>query len=280
MEQVTENIVKAIATYGLDVVAAIVIFIIGLIVAKAARNLTTRLCAKAQKIDDTLSSFFAGIVYYVVLAFVITAVLARFGIQTASLIAVFGAAGLAIGLALQGTLSNIAAGVMLLLFRPFKAGDFVEVAGIAGTVKTISLFVTELATADNVQILAPNGQVWGAAVKNYSFHATRRIDCVIGIAYEDNIDTAFESAQAVVENSPLVLKDPAPMIVVSELGDSAVNLTVRVWCNASDYWALRFALNKLLKERFDADQISIPYPQRTIHINNTGTLAADSASAQ
>lgn len=279
MEQVTENFVGAIATYGLDVVAAIVILVIGLIAANAARSLTKRLCAKAQKIDDTLSSFFSSIVYYIVLAFVITAVLARFGIQTASLITVFAAGGLAIGLALQGTLSNIAAGVMLLLFRPFKAGDFVEVAGIAGTVKTISLFVTELATADNVQILAPNGQVWGAAVKNYSFHATRRIDCVIGIAYEDNIDTAFESAQAVVENSPLVLKDPEPMIVVSELGDSAVNLTVRVWCNAGDYWALRFALNKSLKERFDADQISIPYPQRTIHINNTGTPAADSVSA-
>lgn len=280
MEEVTENIVKAVATYGLDVVAAIVILVIGIFVANAARSLTTRLCAKAEKIDDTLSSFFSGIVYYIVLAFVVTAVLARFGIQTASLIAVFGAAGLAIGLALQGTLSNIAAGVMLLLFRPFKAGDFVEVAGIAGTVKTISLFVTELATADNVQILAPNGQVWGAAVKNYSFHETRRIDCVIGIAYEDNIDTAFESAQAVVENSPLVLKAPEPMIVVSELGDSAVNLTVRVWCNASDYWALRFALNKSLKERFDADQISIPYPQRTIHINNAGPIAADIGSAQ
>jgi small conductance mechanosensitive channel len=266
MENVEENILGLVATYGVDIVAAIVILVVGLMAAGWARGLVNRICAKSNRIDDTLGPFFANLIYYAVVAFVCIAVLARFGVQTTGLIAVFGAAGLAIGLALQGTLSNIAAGVMLLMFRPFKVGDFVEVAGIAGTVKSITLFVTELATADNVQILAPNGQVWGACVRNFSHHGTRRIDCVIGIGYEDDIDTAFASAQAVADSDDRVLQDPAPMIAVSELGDSAVNLTVRVWCNAGDYWPLRFGLNKSLKERFDADKISIPYPQRTVHL--------------
>lgn len=265
MENVKDNVVTLIATYGLDVVAAIVILIIGLIAARWAQRLVARSCTKSARIDDTLGAFFANLTYYAVVAFVFIAVLAQFGIQTTSLIAVFGAAGLAIGLALQGTLSNIAAGVMLLLFRPFKVGDFVEVAGIAGTVKSITLFVTELATGDNIQILAPNAQVWGTCVRNFSHHDTRRIDCIIGIAYEDDIDDAFASAQAVIDGDDRVLKDPAAMIAVSELGDSSVNLTVRVWCNAGDYWPLRFGLNKSLKERFDTDKISIPYPQRALH---------------
>ncbi len=278
MENVKDNVLNLIATYGLDVVAAIVILVAGLMAAGWARRVVNRISAKSDRIDDTLGSFFANLTYYAVVAFVCIAVLARFGIQTTSLIAVFGAAGLAIGLALQGTLSNIAAGVMLLLFRPFKVGDFVEVAGISGTVKCITLFVTELATGDNVQILAPNSQVWGTCVKNFSHHETRRIDCVIGIAYEDNIDNAFASAQAVIDGDDRVLQNPAPMIAVSELGDSAVNLTVRVWCDAGDYWPLRFGLNKSLKERFDTDDISIPYPQRAVHLVNGTVLPTTSAN--
>jgi len=279
MQDVIDNVMTIITAYGLNVVAAIVILIVGLMVAGWAKRFVLKMSAKASMVDDTLAGFFAGLTYYAVVAFVIIAVLARFGVETTSLIAVFGAAGLAIGLALQGTLSNVAAGVMLLLFRPFKVGDLVEAAGIMGTVKSISLFVTEFATLDNVQVLAPNSQVWGSAVKNFSHHDTRRIDCVIGIAYEDDINVAFASAQAVVDEDFRVLKDPEPMIVVSELGDSSVNLTIRVWCNATDYWGLRFGLNKSLKERFDADQISIPYPQRTLHIMG-GELAMETIEVE
>ncbi len=274
MENVKNNALELIATYGFDVVAAIVILVLGLMVAGWVRRLVTRICTNSARVDNTLGPFFAALVYYAIVAFVFIAVLARFGIQTTGLIAVFGAAGLAIGLALQGTLSNIAAGVMLLLFRPFKVGDFVEVAGIAGTVKSITLFVTELATGDNVQILAPNGQVWGSCVRNFSHHSTRRIDCLIGISYDDDIDHAFASATGVVESDSRVLQDPAPMIAVSELGDSSVNLTVRAWCDAGDYWPLRFDLNKSLKERFDADKISIPYPQRDVHIVGGNLVSA------
>ena len=193
------------------------------------------------------------------------AVLSQFGVETTSFIAVLGAAGLAVGLALQGTLSNVAAGVMLLLFRPFKIGDYIEGGGLAGTVKSISLFVTELATPDNVQIIAPNSQLWGSAIKNYSFHPTRRVEILIGIAYEDDIDKALAAIVDEVKKDSRVLADPAPMAAVTGLGDSSVNFTVRVWCNAADFWALKFDLTKKLKNRMDAENITIPYPQRTVH---------------
>ena len=155
---------------------------------------------------------------------------------------------------------------MLLIFRPFKVGDYVEAAGIAGTVKSITLFVTELATPDNVQILAPNSQVWGATVKNFSFHSTRRVDLVMGIDYGDDIDKAIETVHTVANADARVLKDPAPMVVVGNLGESSVDLTIRVWCQAGDYWGVKFDLTKALKQRFDSEGISIPFPQRTIHM--------------
>ena len=210
--------------------------------------------------------FFGSLVKYVIIAITIIAVLNRFGVETTSLVAVVGAAGLAIGLALQGTLSNVAAGVMLLLFRPFKVGDYIEAAGLAGTVKSISLFVTEMATPDNVQIIAPNAQLWGAAVKNFSFHETRRVDLLIGIAYEDDIDKAMAAIHAVVGADSRSHDDPAPMVAVAELADSSVNLTVRVWCQAGDYWGLKFDLTKAVKERLDAEGITIPFPQVQTHV--------------
>ena len=191
------------------------------------------------------------------------------GIETTSLIAVFGAAGLAIGLALQGTLSNVAAGVMLLIFRPFKVGDFVEAGGTAGTVKGITLFVSELATPDNVQILVPNSQVWGTIVKNYSHHETRRVDLVMGIDYADDIDKAQTVVERVVKADSRVLADPAPMVVVGNLGESSVDLTIRVWCQSGDYWPLKFDLTKTLKQEFDKEQLSIPFPQQTVHMIQT-----------
>ncbi|MFQ5973154.1 MAG: mechanosensitive ion channel family protein [Alphaproteobacteria bacterium] len=266
MENALREVTVLITTYGVDVIGAVVLLVVGLFVAGWTQRIVERGLAKTEKVDETLRHFFASLAKYFVIAFTGIAVLSQFGVQTASLIAIFGAAGLAIGLALQGTLSNVAAGVMLLLFRPFKVGDYIDAGGITGTVKSINLFMTELATPDNVQVLAPNSQMWGKAVKNYSHHETRRIDLVIGIAYEDNIDEAMAAAHAVVSTDARILADPEPMIAVTGLGDSAVDLLVRVWCAASDYWALKCDLNKGLKERFDADGITIPYPQRTLHL--------------
>jgi small conductance mechanosensitive channel len=266
MEEGVREAMVIITTYGLKVIGAIIILIVGRIIAGWAESAADRWLKKSEKFDETLRGFLAKIVRYLVLIFTFLAVLSQFGIETTSIVAILGVAGLAIGLALQGTLSNVAAGVMLLIFRPFKAGDFVEAAGIAGTVKSITVFITELATPDNVQILAPNSQVWGATVKNYSFHPTRRVDLVMGIDYGDNIDSAMQTVLSVINADSRVLRDPEPMVVVGNLGDSSVDLTIRVWCNAGDYWPVKFDLTKALKQRFDQEGISIPFPQRTIHM--------------
>ncbi len=260
-------VVGLVTSYGLSVVGAIVILIVGFVIAGWVRGRVKSALSRVRKVDETLRDFFSSLAYYAVVVFTIVAVLAQFGVQTTSFIAVIGAAGLAIGLALQGTLSNVAAGVMLLLFRPFKIGDYIEGGGLAGTVKGVTLFVTELATPDNVQIIAPNSQLWGSAIKNYSFHATRRVDIVIGIAYEDEIDQALAAIVDECKKDSRVQADPAPMAAVTDLGDSSVNFTVRVWCNAADYWGLKFDLTKNLKNRMDAENISIPYPQRTVHMS-------------
>jgi len=193
------------------------------------------------------------------------AVVAQFGVEISSLLVVFGSAGLAVGLALQGTLSNVAAGVMLLLFRPFKIGDFVDVGGHSGTVQVISLFITELATPDNVQIIIPNSAVWGSSVKNFSFHDTRRVDLAVGISYADDIDKGMAVVHDVIKADSRVNGDPEPMVAVSNLGDSSVDLVVRVWCAAGDYWPLKFALTKAIKEGLDANGVSIPFPTRTVY---------------
>ncbi|MGF1592651.1 MAG: mechanosensitive ion channel family protein [Kiloniellaceae bacterium] len=278
MEQSFEDIwtmVMALVTsYGLSVIGAIVILIAGFVVAGWVRGSVNRGLSRFKKVDDTLRAFFSSLAYYAVIIFTVVAVLAQFGVQTTSLIALLGAAGLAIGLALQGTLSNVAAGVMLLLFRPFRVGDYIEGGGLAGTVKGISLFVTELATPDNVQIIAPNSQLWGSAIKNYSFHPTRRVDIALGIAYEDEIDKALAAIVDEAKKDSRVLADPAPMAAVTDLGDSSVNFTVRVWCNAADFWGLKFDLTKNLKNRMDAENITIPYPQRQVHMSG---VAAEQA---
>ncbi len=259
-------VVGLVTSYGLSVIGAIVILIVGFVVAGWVRGAVNKTLSKIEKVDATLRGFFSSLAYYAVVIFTIIAVLAQFGVETTSFIAIIGAAGLAIGLALQGTLSNVAAGVMLLLFRPFKIGDYIEGGGLAGTVKNLSLFVTELATPDNVQIIAPNSQLWGSAIKNYSFHPTRRVDIVIGIAYEDDIDKALAAIVDESKKDSRVAADPAPMAAVTGLGDSSVDFTVRVWCDAADYWGLKFDLTKNLKNRMDAENISIPYPQRTVHM--------------
>ncbi len=266
MEDAIQQGINLLTSYGLKLIGAILILIIGRFVASWTSKTVDSRLKKSGKVDDTLRPFFANFSRYVVLIITVLAVLSQFGIETTSLIAVLGAASLAIGLALQGTLSNVASGVMLLIFRPFKVGDYVEAAGIAGTVKSITLLVTELATPDNVQILAPNNQVWGAILKNFSHHTTRRVDLVLGIDYGDDIDKAIQVVTSVANADSRILQDPAPMVVVGNLGDNSVDLTIRTWCNAGDYWGVKFDLTKTLKQRFDAEGLSIPFPQRTVHM--------------
>lgn len=272
-EQIAEtlNYVMELATgYGLQVVGAIVILIIGWIAAGWARSAADKGLGKVRGMDDTLRYFLSTLVRYTVLAVTVVMVLERFGVQTASLIAVLGAAGLAIGLALQGTLSNLAAGVMLLLFRPFKLGDFVDAAGISGTVKLISLFTTELATPDNVKIIVPNKQLWDTSIKNFSANPTRRVDFLLGIGYGDDIDKAFRVVKEIIDGDERCHKDPEPQIVVGNLGESSVDIIVRVWCNAGDYWGIKFDLTKAFKQRFDSEGIEIPFPQRVVTVMKEG----------
>ena len=266
MEDAMKEGMSLLTSYGLKIIGAILILIVGKMIANWVQKRVAAWLSRSGKFDQTLQGFLSNLARYVVLIVTFLAVLGQFGIETTSLIAVLGAASLAIGLALQGTLSNVAAGVMLLVFRPFKAGDFVETAGIAGSVKSITLFVTELATGDNVQILVPNSQVWGTIVKNYSHHSTRRVDLVLGIDYGDDIDKAQSVVQQVVKADSRVMADPAPMVVVGNLGESSVDLTIRVWCQAGDYWPLKFDLTKQLKQQFDTEKLTIPFPQRTIHM--------------
>ncbi len=265
VEAITEQLITILTTYGLNVLGAIAILILGWMVAGWAKRTTIRLANRSDRMDPTVASFLSSLVRYAVLTFTILAVLSQFGIETTSIIAVLGALGLAIGLALQGTLGHVASGVMLLLFRPFKIGDVVETGGQTGTVKAITLFTTELATPDNIQIIIPNGEVWGSAVKNYSFHDTRRVDLVMGIGYGDDIDKAISVIEQTISADDRAMTDPAPQLVVGELADSSVNIIVRVWTQSSNYWPLKFHLTKTLKERFDAEGIDIPYPQRVVH---------------
>ncbi len=266
VEEIGREVLSLLTTYGLDVIGAIAILIAGWIAAGWAQRAIGRALRRIPKVDETLTGFFSSLTRYLVLIFTGFAVLSQFGIQTASLLAVFGAAGLAIGLAMQGTLSNVAAGVMLLIFRPFKIGDYVEAGGHAGTVKAITLFVTEMATSDNVQIILPNAAIWGSSVKNYSRNPTRRVDLAIGIGYDDSIDAAIAAILDVLQGDSRVHGEPEPMVAVAGLGDSAVDLTVRAWCDREDYGSLKFDLTKAIKERLDADGISIPYPQRDVHL--------------
>ncbi len=267
--QSLETLQEVVTTWGIKAIGAIVVLILGLIAAKWIRASLRSALAK-RNVDETLVPFLASMVYYLVLAFVLIAVLGMFGIQATSLVAVLGAAGLAVGLAMQGTLSNFAAGVMLLIFRPFKVGDFVDAGGIAGSVVEIAIFSTTLHSPDNVRITVPNGSIYGAVIKNFSANDTRRNDMTIGIGYGDDIGKAIEILQKCIDEDERVLKDPAPVIAVSELGDSSVNLVVRPWCKKEDYWGLRFDLTRKMKEEIEAAGCSIPFPQTDVHLHKVG----------
>jgi len=264
MENLGDQVVTLLRVWGLKVLAAIAVFIIGRIVAGLVRGGVRNVMTRAAS-DPAIVNFVASLAYYVVIIFTILAVLGKFGFETASLVAILGAAAFAIGFALQGSLANFAAGVMLLVFRPYKLGQYVEVAGVAGTVKDMGLFTTTMNTPDNVRIIVPNGKVFGDTIKNYSAEETRRIDLVIGIGYGSPIGKAIEIIEQILAAEERVLKDPAPTIAVSELADSSVNLVVRPWSKGADYWNTRFDLMRRIKEQFDANDIEIPFPQMTVH---------------
>jgi small conductance mechanosensitive channel len=273
LEDLLARIITLISDWGLKVLGALVVLIIGRIVAKAVRK-GVRKALQRGNMDPTLVPFVSSLSYYLVMAFVLIAVLGMVGIETASMIAVLGAAGLAVGLALQGTLANFASGVMLLIFRPFHKGDFIEAAGVAGAVDTVGIFTTTLNTPDNVRIVLPNGTVWGQTIKNYATNPTRRVDLVMGISYDDDIGKAMDTINRVLENEPRVLKDPAPVVAVSELADSSVNLVVRPWCTKEDYWGVYFDLTRALKEQLEGSGCSIPFPQTDVHLHKVPGSAA------
>jgi small conductance mechanosensitive channel len=256
---------ELLAFYGLKIVAAIVIFIVGRWVARALRNMIKKMMAKGN-VDETLISFVGNLTYITLLAFVIIAALNQLGIQTTSFIAVIGAAGLAIGLALQGSLANFAAGVLMIIFRPFKAGDYIEGAGVAGTVEAVQIFATQLKTPDNKQIIVPNAKMMGDNITNYSAKDTRRVDMVIGVGYGDDLKKVREILEDILAKDDRILEDPAPTIGVLELGDNSVNFAVRPWVKTEDYWGAYFDVTETVKRRFDEEGISIPYPQRDVHL--------------
>lgn len=260
------TITEWLAQYGLKVVGAIALLIVGRIVAGTIRGTARRGLERAE-VDATLVPFLSKGIYYLVQAVVVIAVLNLFGVQTASLIAVMGAAGLAVGLAMQGTLSNFAAGVMLLLFRPFKVGDFIDAGGTMGSVEEIGVFATVLKSPDNIKIIVSNSQVYGSIIKNFNGYDTRRVDLLAGISYDDDIQVALDTLNRIVASDDRILAEPAPQVAVSNLGDSSVDIVVRPWCRSSDYWALRFDLTRRIKEELEAAGCSIPYPQQDVYMH-------------
>lgn len=260
--------IEMISAWGMQVVGAVALLIIGYWFAGRAGRMTRRALERG-KIDAQLVPFFGQAVHYFLLAVVFIAVLQLFGIQTTSLVAVIGAAGLAVGLALQGTLSSFAAGVLLLVTRPFKVGHFVSVAGSQGSVVEVALFSTTLKTPDNIQVVVPNSAVYGATITNYSANETRRIDLVIGISYEDDIGKAISLIESILAKEERILEDPAPTVAVTELADSSVNLMVRPWVKSTDFGATKAALMRALKEGIEEGGCSFPYPQQDVHVVST-----------
>lgn len=265
MQDSFEIVIHYLTTYGMNVIGAIIILILGKVGAGIARRIVTRLLRKSNT-DASVISFVAGLAHAIVLVFAILAALARFGVQTTSFIAVLGAAGLAVGLALQGSLANFAAGFLLLVLRPFKTEDYIEAAGASGSVKEIHLFTTTLVTPDNIKIIVPNSKIFGDTIKNFTAYDIRRLDMVFGIGYGSSIGKAIEVLHNLIKKDPRILPEPAVQIAVAELADSSVNLVVRPWVKSADYWDVKFDFMQTVKEAFDQNGIEIPFPQRTIYM--------------
>jgi small conductance mechanosensitive channel len=265
--QLLEKVYELLTIYGIKFLAAIAIYIIGKMIAKSIKKLAARVMKK-KNVDPTISGFVVNLLYVALLAFIIIAALNQLGIQTASFIAILGAAGLAIGLALQGSLSNFAAGVLMIIFRPFSAGDLIEGAGVTGVVEEIQIFTTQLKTADNKTVIIPNSNLMNDNIINYSVKGTRRVDMLFGIGYEDDIDKSRSIIMEIMQNDQRVLKDPEPVVLLSELADSSVNFSVRAWAKSEDYWGVYFDTTEKVKKQFDAAGISIPFPQQDVHVHN------------
>ncbi len=262
------DIQQIIETYvlpwGISIFMAIAIFIVGKFIVNVLTNVAKKLMTKA-KVDSILVNFISSIIKTVLLLFVVIAALDQLGVNTTSMIALIGAAGLAIGLSLQGTLQNLASGVMLIIFRPFSDGDFIEAAGVSGVVEEIGIFSIVMRTGDNREIIIPNGAVYGGTITNNSRRETRRVDMVFGIGYDDDLLKAKEIINRILSEDDRVLAEPAPAVAVGELADSSVNFNVRPWCKTSDYWGVYGDVHEKIKLTFDAEGISIPYPQMDIH---------------
>ncbi len=261
------NIVSTyVIPWGINIIFALLIFIAGRWISKILVSLLKKALIRA-KMDVILVNFVGSIVATLLLLFVIIAALNQLGVNTTSLIALLGAAGLAIGLALQNSLQNFASGVMLIVFRPFKLGDFIEAGGTTGVVESINIFTTILRTGDNREVIVPNGAIYNGTITNYNARDTRRIDMVFGIGYDDDIRKAKAIIKKLLDTDERVLKDPAALIAVAELADSCVNFNVRPWVNSADYWSVKYDLTERIKLAFDTMGISIPYPQMDLHIN-------------
>ena len=265
LEQVIAKVTELGTVFGVKLLGAIVVFVLGRWIAMFLRNFLEKTMRRTE-VDPTLISFSTNLAYVAMFAFVIIAALAQLGIQTTSFIAILGAAGLAIGLALQGSLANFAAGVLMLLFRPFKVDDYIEGGGTAGTVKEIQIFNTILISPDNKTIIVPNAKMTGDKIVNYAQQGTRRVDMTFGIAYDSDIDHAKSILWDILNNDPRILPEPEPMVVVLALADSSVNIACRPWVNAADYWDFYFDMTETVKKRFDAEGITIPFPQRDVHV--------------
>ena len=267
-----ELIQKLVILYGTKILLALMIVVIGKwLVKKIAKIVENTM--NQNNVDPAIRNFVGSLVYWALLIFVCIAALSQLGIQTASFVAIVGAGGLAIGLALQGSLANFAAGVLILIFRPFKVGDFIEIAGVSGVVQNIQVFTTELNSPDNKKIIVPNGGVISGNIINYSANDTRRVDLVFGIGYGDNVDTAKAVLERLVTDNPKVLSVPAPTIAVAELADSSVNIVCRPWVKTEDYWSAYFHITEAGKKALDSAGIVIPYPQRDLHLHNVGDTA-------
>ena len=261
-----DTMVELTSVWGMRVVSASLILLGGVLAGKWA----SRAIKKIKALDETLRSFLAGFAKYAIFAVAVVTVLSQFGVQTASLITVLGAAGLAIGLALQGTLSNVAAGVMLLILRPFHVGDFISFGSTSGTVKNLSLFGTELATADNVYIYAPNSSIWNTQIQNFSRNTHRRQDIIVSISYDDDIDKAMAVLQKIVDKDDRIIttEGKEPSIKVIAMADFSINIQVRIWCNRTDYLGLRCDLHKQVKQTFDKEGINIPFPTSLVKMQS------------
>ncbi len=266
MEQYTNAFMDWLWAYGPQIITALVIFIVGRILVSMVVSLLKKIMKKAN-VDDTLTSFIASIAKIFLLLVVIIAALESLGVNTTSMVAILGAAGLAIGLALQSSLSNFSSGVMLIIFRPFQAGDFIEAGGAVGVVEEIRIFNTLMKTGDNKSLIIPNSNIMGGNIINYSAKETRRVDMVFGIGYDDDLKKAKTLLEKMLSEDSRVLQDPAPVVAVSELADSSVNFIVRPWVKSADYWGLFWDFTEKVKLTFDAENISIPYPQQDVHMH-------------